>query len=144
MNFETGVARLTNLLEDISWPAAVVWVRHDQVLYRPFVGTAVFRPVPDAEAERQARSVFNERYGKAPGVLFYAVGHDAGRTYALVEAVEEPAQGEAEMFISDGLEISARSDGDRTRVIRSRVLWLVRRALHRRWETKTVHTLSGV
>ncbi|MGZ5445136.1 MAG: hypothetical protein ACXW5U_15910 [Thermoanaerobaculia bacterium] len=144
MNFETGVIRLVALLEDISWPTALAWVRHNQVLYRPFLGTAIFRPLPDREAEDQARKVFDDRYGKAPGVLFYAVGHDAGRTYALIEAIEEPAQGEEEMFILDGLEIAARSDGDRTRVITSRVSWLVRRALHRRWETKTVRTLSGV
>jgi hypothetical protein len=144
MPLETGVARLTNLLEDISWPTALVWVSHDQVLCRPLRGTTVFRPVPDVEAERKAPAVFNEQYGTAPEVLFDAVGHDAGRTYALVEAIEEPAQGEAGMFISDGLKISARRDGGGTQVIRSRALWLIRRALHRRWERKTARAVSAV
>jgi len=142
MQFEQGLIRLYDLLREIGWPTTITWVQHDQVLYMPTIRTIVFRPEPDGEAERRARSIFQQRYALAPAILFYAVGYLGDSSFALVEAVEELAQGE-QMFVVDGLEIAARNQGERTEVTNSRLRWWLQRKLHHQWRLSTVHALAG-
>jgi len=95
------------------------------------------------EAERSARAVFRERYGRASAILFFAPAHDETRTYAFVEALEELGQGE-HMFVSDGLKIAAQAHATRTYITHSSFRWWLHRRSYRKWKQRTERALSGV
>ncbi|HEX5718887.1 MAG TPA: hypothetical protein VF179_22180 [Thermoanaerobaculia bacterium] len=122
MEFDDGVARLVDLLAKLEWPTEIVWVRPDQVLYRPLRATIVFRPMPDAEAQAIARDVFHQNYGVAPAISFYAPAHDGTRTFAYVEAIQELADGE-QMFVNEGLKIATQGATAPTSVTNSSLWW---------------------
>lgn len=135
MKFDDGVARLVDLLAKLEWPTEIVWVRPDQVLYRPLRATIVFRPMPDAEAQAIARDVFHQNYGVAPAISFYAPAHDGTRTFAYVEAIQELADGE-QMFVNEGLKIATPGAAAPTSVTNSSLWWWLYRRAYRRWSRR--------
>lgn len=142
MEFENAVASLRHLLASIQWPTEIDWILPEHVLHVPLRATIIFRPKHAGEGEKHARKIFRERYGIAPAVSFYACGHDASRTYAFVEPIEQLGQGE-HMFVSDGLKVSSQADEAKTHVTDSSFWWWFHRRSYRKWEQRIARSLAG-
>lgn len=140
MEFANAVVSLRHLLASIQWPTEIAWILPQHVLHVPRRATIIFRS--GEEGEKHARRIFHERYGIAPAISFYACGHDASWTYAFVEPIEELGQGE-DMFVSDGLKVSAQADEAKTLVTSSSFWWWFHRRGYRKWEHRVARSLAG-
>jgi len=121
MQFNEALQRYTNFLGKIGWPQQIAWVESADVIVFPQVAVFVFRPKRPVDLS-VIRVRFEKEYGTAPAIAFHSVAFAKEQTYAFVEAIEELGQGE-QMFVTEGLKLSAASEPPPLVVVRSRLRW---------------------
>lgn len=136
--FDQAATELDGFLQQIGWPREVIWVnsRHFLVMPPVIVGNdtgrlLLFRP-PCEPNLNYARHHFAIAQEAGTLVRMYALARNDDKTYASLESIDEPGQGEGGFF--DGVKIMSSANPPEVKAIKSRLGWWLLTRLQSRWE----------
>ena len=139
--FESALERLQHLLAHEGWPTDLLFVRESSVLRQRPPRALLLRPSA-AEPLSLGQFAYTEAIQASVPAHLFAIGHRGGTTYAYIRAIHELDQGE-DMFISDGIHVSAARPPHTIQFCRSRVRWHIASWAEARRMQKALAMLHG-
>lgn len=121
--FETAISHFLAHLASCGWPDPIHLLPESHVLLQRPPHALILRS-RSTDPLNAGRLAYAAAQPISVPAAFLGIGHRSGIVYACIRVLTDPAQGQ-EMFISEGIQLSALASPRSIRFCRSRLRWRV-------------------